>query len=330
MKITLMVLGSAVILAVLGSLWFLNACEDDWCAVFGWQKARLVTDFESCARLGFGIMESYPAQCAVDGKTYTQDIGNELEKTDLIRVTRPRPGDVVASPLIIEGEARGYWFFEASFPVRILDANGTELGVVPAQALEPWMTTAFVPFRATLLFKAPATKRGTLIFQKDNPSGLPEHDDALRMPIRFGEQPGADATPMPSDEMMTVKIFFLPGGENPDREPDCSTVFPVSRSISKTPAVARAALEELLKGPTAEETSRQGVTTAIRQGVHIRSLAITNGIAYVDFDRALEPGGGSCAVIAIRSQITETLKQFPTIQSVVLSVEGQTEGILQP
>jgi hypothetical protein len=28
-------------------------------------------------------------------------------------------------------------------------------------------------------------KQGTLIMQKDNPSGLPEHDDAFEIPIRF-------------------------------------------------------------------------------------------------------------------------------------------------
>ena len=49
------------------------------------------------------------------------------------------------------------------------------------------MTADFVPFEAKLEFQKPATGTGTLTFQKDNPSGLPEHDDAFQIPVRFLE-----------------------------------------------------------------------------------------------------------------------------------------------
>jgi len=39
---------------------------------------------------------------------------------------------------------------------------------------------------------------------------------------------------------------------------------------------------------------------------------------------------GSCRVGAIRAQIEETLKQFPTVQNVIISVNGNTENILEP
>ena len=104
-----------------------------------------------------------------------------------IKVTTPKPGDTVQSPLIIEGEARGLWYFEASFPVKITDANGTILGIVPAQAQDEWMTENFVPFKATLEFTNPTTPTGVLILEKDNPSGLPEHDDSLKIPIKFSK-----------------------------------------------------------------------------------------------------------------------------------------------
>ena len=51
-----------------------------------------------------------------------------------------------------------------------------------------------MPFEGTIEFENPSfpgvdeehfSRRGTLIFQKDNPSGLPEHDDALEIPILF-------------------------------------------------------------------------------------------------------------------------------------------------
>ena len=107
------------------------------------------------------------------------------EKPGLIRLSQPRPNDVIASPLTLTGEARGNWFFEASFPVRLLDGNGRELAAAPAQAQREWMSAEFVPFHAELAFTAPATAGGTLVLEKDNPSGLPEHADELRIPVRF-------------------------------------------------------------------------------------------------------------------------------------------------
>ncbi len=107
------------------------------------------------------------------------------DMSNLIKVYEPKPGQMVKSPLIVSGEARGTWYFEASFPVKILDANGVELGVVPAQAQGEWMTTEFVPFKAVLYFKKPETATGTLVLEKDNPSGLAENSAEIRIPVSF-------------------------------------------------------------------------------------------------------------------------------------------------
>ncbi|MEK9180505.1 MAG: Gmad2 immunoglobulin-like domain-containing protein [Patescibacteria group bacterium] len=168
-----------------------------WGSIFYWQNLRgseaSIRSFEDCIAAGYPVAESYPRQCRVPGgENFMENIGNELEKTDLIRLNSPRPNTVIASPLVVEGEARGYWFFEASFPVRVLDGDGRELGVGVAQAqVDPadsgasWMTEDFVPFRATVEFKTPQFAAGTLVLEKDNPSGLPEYVDELRVPIKF-------------------------------------------------------------------------------------------------------------------------------------------------
>jgi len=104
---------------------------------------------------------------------------------DLIELRTPLPGAILQSPLTLEGRARGTWFFEASFPVYLTDADGDTIAVTPAQAEGEWMTREFVPFKATLTFSPPASSTGTLILAKDNPSGLPEHAAELRVPIRF-------------------------------------------------------------------------------------------------------------------------------------------------
>lgn len=146
----------------------------------------IISSFDECVAAKNPITESYPRQCtARDGKTFTEDIGNAIEKKDFIKVAQPIPNIVITNPLIIKGEARGYWFFEASFPIRLYDENGKLLATTIAQAKSEWMTTDFVPFEATLEFQKPAAKKGALILEKDNPSGLPQYADELRVPVSF-------------------------------------------------------------------------------------------------------------------------------------------------
>lgn len=76
-------------------------------------------------------------------------------------------------------------FFEASFPVKLLDGADNVVASGVAEALSEWMTTDFVPFRATLNFTPPKTGTGVLVLEKNNPSGLPEHADELRIQVRF-------------------------------------------------------------------------------------------------------------------------------------------------
>jgi len=147
----------------------------------------VIQNFEDCVEAGNVVMESYPRQCKTeDGRIFTEDIGNELEKMDLIRLDNPRPNQEIESPVLVQGEAKGYWFFEGDFPVVLVDWDGRIIGQGIAQAQSDWMTEDFVPFEVSLEFEKPEySNRGALILQKDNPSGLPENDDALEVPIIF-------------------------------------------------------------------------------------------------------------------------------------------------
>jgi spore germination protein GerM len=100
--------------------------------------------------------------------------------------------------------------------------------------------------------------------------------------------------------------------------------------VVKTPNPARAALNELLYGLSWDEANA-GYFNSINQGVKINSLNIVDGVARADFDKRMDEAmGGSCRVAAIRAQITQTLMQFPTVKSVVISVDGNSEEALQP
>ncbi len=145
-----------------------------------------INSFDDCVDAGYPVQESYPERCATpDGKSFTRDIGNVLEKVDLIEVTSLQPGVEVSSPLTITGQARGNWYFEAEFLAKIYDANEKLLGETIVRATGDWMTQDFVPFNATLEFTKSTTSSGNLILEKSNPSGLAEHDDSLRIPVKF-------------------------------------------------------------------------------------------------------------------------------------------------
>ncbi|OGG91757.1 hypothetical protein A3H03_02060 [Candidatus Kuenenbacteria bacterium RIFCSPLOWO2_12_FULL_42_13] len=251
--------------------------------------------------------------------------GDECEEWQLfraecqpgIKVNAPQANEAIKSPFMVAGEARGAWFFEASFPVKLADENGNVLATGIATAKSDWMTENFIPFTARLDFPRSVTEKGYLIFNKDNPSGLPENDLELKIPVL-----------LPKGETEKIKLFF--NNNNLDPEISCDQVFPVEREIIKTEAVARAAMEELLKGSSAAEKS-VGYYTNINAGVTIQKLTIADGTAKVDFDKTMEQAvGGSCRVSAIRAQITETLKQFSTVGEAIISVDGRVEDILQP
>lgn len=131
------------------------------------------------------------------------------------------------------------------------------------------------------------------------------------------------------EKTMIVKAFF--NNSQLDPEFSCNKVFPVERIVPKTQTPARKALELLLEGNLTPAETEQGFLTSINQNVKIQKLTIEQGIAKVDFDEQLEfQVGGSCRVSAIRSQISQTLKQFPTVKEVLISIDGRTEDILQP
>lgn len=100
-----------------------------------------------------------------------------------IRVTAPHAHAQVGYALRITGEARGTWFFEASFPVHLEDMNGNIIASGVAQSDGEWMTEDFVPFTAELNIPNTFTGSAVLVVLKDNPSGLPENDASLRIPI---------------------------------------------------------------------------------------------------------------------------------------------------
>ena len=290
------------------SIWQINPAigQEQPAAIFCTQEAKLCSDGSYVSRTWLNC-EFEPCQ-----------------KEDLIIVESPKPYNEISSPIILRGKARGNWYFEASFPVKLFDDNGFLLGIVPATAQDEWMTENFVPFEAKMNFAVPSTKNGVIIFEKDNPSGLAEYDDELKVPIIFKE------TQFVSNETMNVKIFLSDSKYVNEPYFDCSKTAVVEREVPKVSAVAKAAIESLLRGATKSE-NEAGFYSSIPVGVRLNRITIENSVAKIDFNEQLEyQVGGSCRVAAIKTQIEETLKQFSTVKNVKISINGIMEDILQP
>ena len=121
-------------------------------------------------------------------KDIITDSVKEMEEVaieDLIQVESPQPESQITSPLQISGKARGTWFFEGDFPVRLLDADGNEIAVAIAAAQGEWMTEEWVDFQASMEFEAPASGTGVLVFEKSNPSDMRELDREHRVQVSF-------------------------------------------------------------------------------------------------------------------------------------------------
>ena len=131
---------------------------------------------------------------------------------------------------------------------------------------------------------------------------------------------------------MTVKVFFHNEKLNPNML-DCNKAFPTTRTIPKTTAVARAALDELFKGVNEEEKAKgfwsfdPYSTTGI-----VKGLRTKNGAAYLNFTKlAFEKlgnattscGGGFFAMVEY------TLTQFSTIKKVYYAVEGNADDFYE-
>jgi hypothetical protein len=149
-------------------------------------KLALISSFEECEVAGYPVRESYPPFCTTpDGRTFAQDIGNELEYQDFINVEYPRPNYKIENPLKISGQARGGWFWEANASAELYDANDNSIGTENIVAIGEWMTEEFVSFEGTMEFETPETKTGKLIIRNGNASGLPENSKELVIPVKF-------------------------------------------------------------------------------------------------------------------------------------------------
>lgn len=274
--------------------------------------AYILKDTDTCCK--YSICRQFTKICTDSPSVLDIDSKKGIKLT----IENIKENDTLDMGSVIKGSITGSWYFEGEFPVRVLNSGMEVIDTLIANAKSDWMTDKQVPFEVVLDFDLEEEESITLRFEKSNPSGLEENADHIDFKIKV----------KPEEKILTVKAYFP--NTNMGSTEDCTLVYPLNREIPYTQAVGRGALNELFKGVTEKEIE-YGYFTNLNTGIIIQSLSIQNGIAKVDLNQRLQEGvGGSCKVSSIRAQIEKTLLQFPTVNTVVISIDGQIEDILQP
>lgn len=279
--------------------------------------------------LGLGTYYLYSQGVLFNPKTVIEEENEDSEKEEIIfrtekglvfDLTSPTPNSELGCDFILAGEMPREWFFENSFPYTII-VNEKEILKGAVQGLADYTIEEMIPFSEKIICSEECKGEGEIILRNDNPSGLLENSDEYRIPVKFISSCVT--------ETMQVKVFYGSSIEDPDSL-RCDVTYELPRTIDKTVTVGRASLLELLKGPNITERGK-GYYSSIPIGTELNSLKVEDGVAYADFNQKLtENIGGTCLTSKIHSQIENTLKQFSTVDKVVISVNGETGGVLEP
>ncbi len=107
-----------------------------------------------------------------------------IKNNTQIIIDFPKDNQKITNPIKISGKAVGSWFFEGSFPIELVDLDKNIIAIGIATSTDDWMTEDFINFSSEIYFDKPtSTKNAILIFKKDNPSGNPEFDKSVFIPV---------------------------------------------------------------------------------------------------------------------------------------------------
>jgi hypothetical protein len=199
----------------------------------------------------------------------------------------------IANPLVVTGHART---FENNVALRVRNAAGKVIA-------ETFTTSTGDagqrnPYRSTIwLTREPGAKVTVEALEYSARDG--SERSLVAMTKRFPVQP------------IDVKLF-VPNA-------NCTSVQPVTRRAPKSVAMARLLVEMLIAEPA-----------PFPKGSRVESAILRDGVLTVDFNERLQNVGGSCAAEMIRTGVTRTLMQLPSVHKVVITAAGNEKLALQP
>lgn len=111
---------------------------------------------------------------------------NTPNPADYPTIASPISNSKVTSPLKILGTVPPGWMFEGTFPIKLVDQYQNVIAIGQGKEVTPgsWQSGQRVDFVGEIEFKT-SEKTGSLVFFKDNPSGLQENDRSYSVPVKF-------------------------------------------------------------------------------------------------------------------------------------------------
>jgi len=118
----------------------------------------------------------------------------------------------------------------------------------------------------------------------------------------------------------SASVFFLQYEE----ETKTNYLVPVKRAIPRgnIEEKIKAAIDELLKGPDEKEKA-DGLNTAMPEGATLIDVKVEGDIAFLNFSKEIEQGGGTMLMTDRLAQIVYTATQFPPVNKVRLLINGE-------
>jgi spore germination protein GerM len=101
----------------------------------------------------------------------------------------------------------------------------------------------------------------------------------------------------------------------------CAQVFAIETNIDKTTDPAKNTLTQLFKGPTDKDLSK-GYSTSLSSDLTINNFKIDSQTALLDLNKNISLSSEKCKIASAIAQISQTLKQFPEIKNVKISINN--------
>jgi len=279
------------------------------------------------------IVCTQEAKACLDGSSVSR-IGPKCEfalcpeEKEGIIIISPKPNDIITSPLKIEGQAKGFWYFEAQFKAELYDEKQNFLGQTILKAQKDWMSEEFIPFSGELFFTQPTIQNGVLRFLSDNPSGLSQKQKIFELPVQF-------QLSQHQSQLQKVLLYYY----NPEKDKDengnikCSEdgLVAIARDIPITKTPIQDTIKLLLQGKEnlTQDDIKNGITTEFPlEGFILKEASLNKeGTLTLKFsDPMNKTSGGSCRVKILWTQIEKTAKQFPAVKK----VQFLPEELFQP
>ncbi|MEO6077722.1 MAG: hypothetical protein ABIP54_02970 [Candidatus Andersenbacteria bacterium] len=156
--------------------------------------------------VAIGVIVVLWVQCGSNGCSFTAVVkpspspiitdSNEFG-TPEIRIAKLIQGSEISSPVVIQGKAIPDWYIGGKFTVRVLDGSGHGLAYAQATPTATTASNGFIPFQAVLAF-FPSTPDGTVLFEKNLGSGLPNFPSTIALPVKFTNYIAITPTPVPT------------------------------------------------------------------------------------------------------------------------------------